>query len=146
MSSVVVANTHAPTAAAPSATRSIAWKRLWRTDAVANLLFSDALLFAAIPIQKTLDMSPDVVTPIRVLGVYFAIYGLMQLWFARQGEPARRIYQLAAFDMLLFGVGCETALIAGIDVNALGFGVIAALSAGGYIAAILWYWRSRQLR
>jgi len=69
-----------------------AWTRFWRFDAVANLLFSDMMLFAAVPVQTTLEMSPDAVTPTRIIRAVLMVYSLLQLWSTRQGEPVGVIY------------------------------------------------------
>jgi hypothetical protein len=122
-----------------------AWTRLWRFDAVANLLFSDMMLFAAIPVQKTLDMSPDAVTPIRIIGAVVAVYSLLQLWFTRQGEPPHWAYRLAALDMVVCGVGFALVLLAGVEMNTVGTAGTAALSAGSWLLSGLYYTRSRQL-
>lgn len=142
MSSIALTNTNAQT---PAISRSVAWKRLWRIDAVANLLAADVMLFAAIPVQKTLDMSPDVVTPIRIIGAIVAVYSLLQLWFTRQGEPPWFVYRLAAADMVICGAGFALALLAGVEMNTAGAIVMGALSAGSFILAVLYYVRSRQL-
>jgi hypothetical protein len=122
-----------------------AWTRLWRTDAVANLLFSDILLFAAVPVQKTLDMSPDAVTPIRIIGAVLAVYSLLQLWFTRQGEPPHWVYRLAALDMVGCGAGFALVLLAGVEMNTAGVVGTAMLSAGSWLLVGLYYARSRQL-
>lgn len=142
MSSIAITNTTAQTQAASGST---AWKRLWRTDAAFNLLAADLMLFAAVPIQKTLDMSPDAVTPIRIIGALFVVYSLLQLWFTRQGEPSRLAYLLAAVDMDISGAGFALVLLAGVEMNTAGAIITGALSVGSFIMAVLYYIRSRQL-
>lgn len=121
------------------------WTRFWRFDAVANLLFSDMILFAAVPVQKTLDMSPDAVTPIRIVGAVLMVYSLLQLWTTRQGEPPHWAYRLAALDMVVCGVGFALVLLAGVEMNTAGTAGTAALSAGSWLLVGLYYTRSRQL-
>jgi hypothetical protein len=122
-----------------------AWTRLWRFDAVCNLLFSDLMLFAAGPVQKTLGMSPEAVTPIRIIGAVLAIYSLFQLWFTRQGEPPRGAYRLAALDMVVCGAGFGLVLLARVGMNPAGVAGTAILSVGSWLLAGLYYLRSRQL-
>lgn len=142
MSSITLTNTNAQ---AQSDSGSTAWKRLWRTDAVLNLLAADLMLFAAVPIQKTLDMSPDAVTPMRVIGALFVVYALFQLWFTRQGEPPRIAYQLAAVDMDITGTGFALVLLAGVEMNTAGAIISGAISVMAFILAVLYWVRSRQL-
>ncbi len=122
-----------------------AWKRLWRFDAVCNLLFSDVLLFAAVPLQKTLDMSPDAVVPVRIIGALVAVYSLLQLWFTRQGEPPHWVYRMASLDMVVCGVGFALVLLADVEMNSAGVVGTAFLSAGSWLLVILYTLRSRQL-
>ncbi len=130
----------------PSAiTHRIAWMRIWRFDAVCNLLISDMMLFAAVPIQKTLDMSSGAVTPIRLIGAVVAVYSLLQLWFTRRGEPPARVYQMAGLDMIVTGVGFAAVPLAGVEMNAAGVAVSAVLSVGSWLLVGLYTLRSRQL-
>lgn len=125
-------------------THRIAWTRLWRIDTAGNLLFSDLLLFAAVPLQKALDMSPDAVTPTRILGAVLVVYSLIQLWFSRQGEPSPWVYRLAAMDMALCGAFLAI-VAAAVEMNMAGVVGSVALSAGSWLLAGLYYTRSRQL-
>jgi hypothetical protein len=123
----------------------IGWTRLWRFDAVCNLLFSDMMIFAAVPIQKTLEMSPEAVTPIRLIGAVFAVYSLLQLWFTRQGEPPHWVYRLASLDMVLCGAMFAVILLADVEMNTAGVIVMAVLGIGSWLLAGLYYARSRHL-
>jgi len=142
MSSITFSNT---VARSESAGHSTAWKRLWRFDAVCNLLMSDIMTFAAVPLQKTLEMSPDAVTPIRVVGMLLAVYSLLQLWFTRRGEPAWWVYRLSSLDMIVSGAFFGWVLLAGVDMNTLGVIGTAVCSVGSWLLVVLYYTRSRQL-
>ena len=122
-----------------------AWTRLWRFDAVCNLLLSDLMLFAAVPLQKTLDMSPDAVTPIRIVGAVVAVYSLLQLWFTRRGEPSHWVYRLSSLDMVVSGAGFALVLLADVEMNTAGVIGTAILSVGSWLLVGLYYTRSRQL-
>jgi hypothetical protein len=122
-----------------------AWTRLWRFDAVCNLLLSDLMLFAAVPLQKTLDMSPNAVTPIRIIGAVVAVYSLLQLWFTRRGEPPYWVYRLSSLDMVISGAGFGLVLLAGVEMNTAGVIGTAILSVGSWLLVGLYYTRSRQL-
>jgi hypothetical protein len=90
-------------------------------------------------------MSPDAVTPMRIIGAVFVVYSLFQLWFTRQGEPPRIAYRLAAVDMDITGAGFALVLLAGVEMNTAGVVITGLLSAGSFALAVLYWVRSRQL-
>ena len=131
--------------ASPSLESGKIWTTLWRVDAVFNLLFGDLLIFAAGPVIDFMGMSEDATNYVRVLGVFFAVYGLWQLWAARTGKISRLSFLLADIDMTLVGIGAIAAVLLGVEFNDVGTAIMLGFSGlGAFIMAGLWFVASRQ--
>jgi hypothetical protein len=131
--------------ASPSLDSGKMWKVLWRVDAVFNLLFGDLLIFAAGSVIDFMGMSEDATNYLRALGVFFALYGLWQLWAARTGHVSRTSFLLADADMTLIGIGAIAAVVLGVEFNDVGTAVMIGFNGiGAFIMAGLWFVGSRQ--
>lgn len=130
--------------ATPTAQPILTFKRLWRVDAVFNLVLADVLFFATGHVVDALGMSGSAYMPLRALAVYLWVYGLWQLWSARAGHISRNNFRMAGVEMLLAGTGFMAAVLLGAQVNALGMGLMVVfMGFGSYLMAAIWFMAAR---
>jgi|GEM_PF-6897388 len=129
----------------PQATPRMNLVTFWRTDAVVTLLTGDLMIFATGTWIDVMGMSSSMTTPLRLLGGYFIVYALWQLWMARSGTVSKNAYLIADVEMSVFGVLMMGAIVAGVQLNTLGvifFGGLCGV--GAFFLAGLWYYAYRQ--
>ena len=121
------------------------WKYLWRLDAVFNLLMGDLLIFAPGTVIDFMGMDSDMSVWLRGFGVFFALYGLWQLWVARTAKISKTNFLLADADMTLLGILGFAVVVFDMQLNDTGTALmIGFVGIGAWIMAGLWFFASRQ--
>ena len=122
------------------------WKYLWRLDAAFNMVIGDLLIFAPETVIEFMGMNSDMSVWLRGLGVFFALYGLWQLWVARTGTISKTSFLLADVDMTLVGILGFASVLLDMQLNDTGTALmIGFVGVGAWIMAGLWFFASRQV-
>lgn len=122
----------------------LSFKRLWRTDAVLNIVFGDLIALFASPIGEWMGMNDEGILLVRVVGVLTGMYGLWQLWSARSGAISKTVYLMGVADMMAFGAVLFGALVLGVEFNDRGTAITLLMGIGFMAVADVWYFASRK--
>ena len=132
------------TSTAQNTTSWLSIKRLWRTDAVVNIISGDLIAFFASPIGEWMGMNSDGILLLRVFAVMTALYGLWQLWSARSGSISKTTYLMGVADMMLFAAIMFGALILDMELNDTGTAIMVIMGISAVVIADIWYFASRK--
>lgn len=130
----------------PTAQHTTTWlsfKRLWRIDAVVNIISGDLIAFFASPIGEWMGMNSEGMLLLRVFAILTSLYGLWQLWNARSGSISKTTYLMGVADMMLFAVIMFGALILDLELNDTGTAIMVIMGISAIAIADIWYFASR---